>query len=302
MLLCTAGISLMAVRLLPEAAERRDADIRLTVLADGELRETTMAEYLPGVVAAEMPASFAPEALKAQAVAARTYILRRAAQRADAHPEADVCSDPGCCCAWSGTDALKAHWGGDYRKNLRTIRTAAAETDGQTLTYGGEPILAAFHSASHGRTESSEAIWGGALPYLVSVSTPETEADVPGMRSQVVLSPDEARTALADLGTLPEDPQTWQPEITPDEAGRVRTLTIGGVTLSGTEARARFHLRSALFTAEIQDGALVFTVDGSGHGVGMSQYGANVMAQAGAGYEEILAHYYPGAELSPAVS
>ena len=294
MLLCAAGLSIAAVRLWPPETPKDDAGTVLTVLTDGELRETTMADYLIGVVAAEMPASFEPEALKAQAVAARTYILDRAAHPVEAHRDAAVCSDPGCCCAHVTDDEMRENWGRDYRKNLRRIRTAVRETDGQVLTYEGAPIRAVFHSSSGGQTEASAALWG-AVPYLVSVSSPETAETVPGFETTVTVSAQDAQKALEV--ELSDDPAQWLGETVRDGADRVETITIGGKTLSGAEARSLFSLRSTNFTAEVSDGNLVFHVIGSGHGVGMSQYGANVMAQQGSGYQEILAHYYPGTVL-----
>ena len=294
MLLCAAGMSIAAVRLWPLETPKADAETVFTVLTDGETRETTMADYLVGVVAAEMPASFEPEALKAQAVAARSYILDRAAHPVEAHRDAAVCGDPGCCCAHVSEDEMRENWGRDFRKNLRRIRNAVRETDGQRLTYEGEPIRAVFHSSSGGQTEASAALWG-AVPYLVSVSSPETAADVPGFETTVTVSAQDAAQALEV--ELPEDPAQWLGETVRDESGRVETISIGGKTLSGAEARSLFSLRSTNFTAEAADGNLVFHVIGSGHGVGMSQYGANVMARQGAGYREILAHYYPGTVL-----
>ena len=294
MLLCAAGLSIAAVRLWPPETPKDDAETVLTVLTDGELRETTMADYLIGVVAAEMPASFEPEALKAQAVAARTYILDRAAHPVEAHRDAAVCADPGCCCAHVTDDEMRENWGRDYRKNLRRIRTAVRETDGQVLTYEGAPIRAVFHSSSGGQTEASAALWG-AVPYLVSVSSPETAETVPGFETTVTVSAQDAQKALEV--ELSDDPAQWLGETVRDGADRVETIMIGGKTLSGAEARSLFSLRSTNFTAEVVDGNLVFHVIGSGHGVGMSQYGANVMAQQGSGYQEILAHYYPGTVL-----
>ena len=253
-----------------------------------------MADYLPGVVAAEMPASFEPEALRAQAVAARTYILDRMAHPVEAHPDAAVCDDPGCCCAYVSEDEMRENWGADYRRNQRRIRNTVRSTDGMVLTWEGEPIRAVFHSSSGGMTETSAALWGE-VPYLVSVPSPETAADVPGFETTVTVSAADAAQALGI--EPPEDPAQWLGEIRRDNAGRVETITIGGVTKTGAEARQLFSLRSTNFTVEVQDGNLVFHVTGSGHGVGMSQYGANVMAQQGAAYPEILAHYYPGTTL-----
>ena len=296
MLLCAAGLSIAATRLFPVETPKADAETVIHVLTDGAVQETTMADYLVGVVAAEMPASFEPEALKAQAVAARTYILDRAAHPVEAHRDAAVCADPGCCCAHITVDEMRENWGGDYRKNLRRIRDAVRETDGQRLTYAGELIRAVFHSSSGGQTEASAALWG-AVPYLVSVPSPETAQTVPGFETTVTVSASDAAQALGVA--LPDDPAQWLGETVRDGADRVETITIGGKALTGAEARRLFSLRSTNFTAEIAGGNLVFHVIGSGHGVGMSQYGANVMAQQGALYSEILAHYYPGTVLEP---
>ena len=295
LLAVTAVLSLLAVRMISRKPAS-DGETALTVRSGGEMVETTMADWLPGVVAAEMPASFEPEALKAQAVAARTFLLQHRQNRPENHPEADVCDDPACCCAHRDEKALRESWGGDAGKNLRRIRAAVTETDGQILTYGGEPILAAFHASSAGKTEDSAALWG-AVPYLVSVSTPETAGDVPNFVSEVTVSPEELKTAiLAERpeAVFPEDPAQWLGKAEPDGSGRVGTIAVAGETFSGAALRRILNLRSAAFTAEYADGCFTFTVSGHGHGVGMSQYGANVMARQGSDYTEILAHYYPG--------
>ena len=277
-----------------------DDQTLLIVLRDGETVSVTMAEWLPGVLAAEMPASFEPEALRAQAIAARTYIADRAAHRTDKHPDADICSDSTCCCAWAPEEALREKWGGDADRNLARIRAAVADTDGQYLVYDGAPIRAVFHSSSAGATEDSAALWGGALPYLVSVSSPETADDVPNYVSSAEVSADDFRATLLEAYpdcVLPEDASGWLGETVRDESGRVSTQEIGSLTLTGAQVRSLFSLRSAAFTAAYADGVFHFTVTGYGHGVGMSQYGANVMAKAGSSYADILAHYYPGATL-----
>ncbi len=299
LLTAAAALAVLALHLLPPGLTA-DGETCLTVLDHGVLRETTMAEWLPGVVAAEMPASFEPEALKAQAVAARTFLMEHKNRRPTAHPEADVCDDPACCCAHSDEATQRANWGGDAGKNLRRVQTAVAETDGTVLTYQGEPILAAFHSSSDGQTEDSAALWG-AMPYLISVSSPETAVDVPNYVSEVKLTPEALRDAIQKdrpEASLPDAPEQWLGAVTRDESGRVGQITIGSETFTGAELRSLLQLRSAAFTAEYADGQFTFTVTGYGHGVGMSQYGANVLAKQGSGYGDILAHYYPGTELT----
>ena len=162
----------------PSATPGADAETVFTVLMDGEVHTVDMASYLPGVVAAEMPALFEPDALKAQAVAARSFILSRTRTVNANHPEADVCTDPGCCKAYATEDELREKWGADFDAYWQKMLAAVRETDGQYLSYEGEPIFAAFHSSSAGMTEDAGAVWN-ALPYLVSVPSPEEAEDVP---------------------------------------------------------------------------------------------------------------------------
>ncbi len=266
----------------------------IRVLSGTDIVEMDMQEYLLGVVAAEMPASFEPEALKAQAVAARTYAMYCAA--GGKHGQADVCTDYACCQAWLDESAMR---GGDYDTYAGKIRSAIAETAGQYLSYEGEPVFAAFHSSSAGATEDSGQVWNS-RPYLISVTSPETGADVPNYLSRLECAPLDFRDTV--LSSWPQadftgEESTWIGEITRDDSGRVATVTLGGVQIKGTELRSLFSLRSTAFSLEYTDGRFVFTVTGNGHGVGMSQYGAQVMAENGADYTQILAHYYPGTSL-----
>ncbi|MBR2716123.1 MAG: stage II sporulation protein D [Oscillospiraceae bacterium] len=285
-----AAMFLLFERFAPDAAEAfSDESLVLTVLTEDGPVSMTMAEYLPGAVAAEMPVSFGPEALKAQAVAARTYVL--ASRR---HSDGDICTDSGCCIAWLSPEERRALWGADYPACLRSVTEAVTATDGQYLTYGGEAIQAVFHASSAGATEDSAAIWAP-QPYLVSVESPETAETVPGLISTANFSPGELRTLLG-LET-DEPPETWSPLTEPDNAGRVKTLHIGGRSLTGAYVRSALGLRSTDFSVSYADGAFVFTVAGYGHGVGMSQYGAMLLAGQGWSYDRILEHYYPGTVL-----
>ena len=284
-----------------DGGERLDARETITLLLRGETHTMSLAAYLPGVVAAEMPAAFAPEALRAQAVAARTYTLYQKRNGRGRHPEADICDDPGCCQAWLDDDALAERWGESANRWGAAIRQAVEDTDGVILTYDDAPILACFHASSAGATESSAALWGRALPYLVSVPSPETAADVPGFVTTVELSADELRAgvrALSPDADLSGPPETWLGERVLDAGGRVAAMRLGGVALPGEKIRARFALRSTAFTLAWTGRSFLFTVTGNGHGVGLSQYGANVMARGGSTWQEILGHYYPGAVIA----
>ena len=267
-----------------------DEQTPVTLLTEDGPVQTTMAAYLPFAVAAEMPADFGPEALKAQAVAARTYVL---ASRS--HNNADVCVQSSCCIAYLDEPSLRERWGADYYKNLAAVTEAVTATDGEYLTYGGQAIQAAFHSSSAGFTEDSAAVWS-ALPYLVSVESPEKAEDVPGLITTVTVPPEDFAAALSLAPSY--DPEGWVESTQLDGAGRVRTMTVCGTGFSGAEIRRAFSLRSTAFTVLWDGGAFVFTVSGYGHGVGMSQYGARAYAAQGWTYREILSHYYPGTALT----
>ena len=276
-----------------------DGDIRLNVLRDGKTESMTAAELLPGMISGEMPASFEPEALKAQAVALRSYILFLKSEGKPAHPDADICLDAACCCSYAGEDELRRRWGASYDAYAAKIAAAVSETDGQYLTYLGEPALAVFHSSSEGQTEDGGNVFSS-RPYLVSVTTPETPGEVKNLETRVEVTPDELRRSVclacpdADFSG---EPESWVGSVERFSTGRVKCVEIGAREISGTAIRAMFSLRSTYFELEYSNGAFVFSVRGYGHGVGMSQYGAELLAREGEGYAEILAHYYPGTQL-----
>lgn len=285
----------------PEKAERipADSDYKVRLLYGDEVIELTAFDYLVGVVAAEVPVAFDMEALKAQAVAARTY-LQRDLKGTSKHENADICSSSDCCQAYISNDELKKKWGGSYDTYIEIIKTAVSETDGEYLSYEGEPALAAFHSSSDGVTENSDAIWES-YPYLVSVSTPEGENDVPNYTSTLTLRDIDFRDTILYLkpeADMTGDAESWVGKIELDDANRVAAMTIGGVKFTGRELRELFSLRSTAFELKHENGEFTFFVTGYGHGIGMSQYGANVMAKDGADYKEILEHYYPGTTLT----
>ena len=264
---------------------------------DGEKTlEMTMEEYLPGVVRGEMPASFEMEALKAQAVAERTYIYYKMSDGGKpSHPDANVCMSSACCSAYTSAETAAAKWGSRGAEYEARIQAAVQETAGQVMLYGGEPIFAAFHSSSDGVTANSGDVWVSDLPYLASVQSPEGEENVPNYYSVVTFSAQEfqqkfqAAHAEAVFG---EDPQSWVTDAVRNRSDRVETVKIGGVTVEGTEVRSLFALRSASFTVEAAADSVTFRVTGYGHGVGMSQYGANELARQGKTWQEILHWYY----------
>lgn len=257
------------------------------------LLSLTLEEYVEGVVAAEMPASFHTEALKAQAVAARTYAYRRIL-RGDTipeHPEAHLSTDYTSGQAWtSWTDFLQRYGLFEGRRLQRKIQAAVRHTEGVIASYDGEPILAVYHSTSGGRTENSEHYWSEALPYLRSVADPF------GTNSPHHYST--AKFSLNELARLMEVADAQDIRVVERyPSGRVKTVETGGKWFSGRTVRQKLGLKSTWFSVERVGSEVIFSVWGYGHGVGMSQYGAHGMAQQGYGYEEILKYYYQDIEL-----
>lgn len=284
------------------AVGENDSAIMVDVLMGDTVTTLSMGEYLVGVVAAEMPAEFEPDALMAQAAAGRTYILyKMLVSPSQNHPEADACSDPACCKAYASPHELREKWGENYEENIEKVSSAVSETDGQVIVYRSEPILAAFHSSSCGFTENSGSVWPEQLPYLVSVESPEGADVVPDYISVVTVSPaDFSETVLSSFpGALLEgSPTGWVGNAEYSPTGRVTAISIGGAILTGAQVRSLFSLRSAAFSVSAGEEGITFTVTGYGHGVGMSQYGANVLAERGKTWREILSWYYPGTRLS----
>ena len=263
---------------------------------DGSVETVTLSDYLWGVVAAEMPASFQSEALKAQTVAARTYCLYQRAGAGDKHPGADVCTDSACCQAYLTREQAAAAWGENAQRYSDKITEAVSDTDGLLCLYEGQPIDAVFFSSAAGKTSDAQEVWGSSVPYLASVDSPEGE-EVPGWRTVVTFTPAEFREKF--LSARPEadfsgDPMGWFQDLTTDDSGAVDTVTIGRVTVTGPQVRAIFGLRSAHFQAAATANTVTFWVTGYGHGVGMSQYGANALAGQGKNFQEILEWYYTG--------
>ena len=286
------------------AAVHHDRDVTLTIQDGDTTEQMTLERYLTGVVRGEMPASFEMEALRAQAAAERSYVYYQlAAGRKDAHPDADFCTDHTCCSAYLSETAAREKWGGDFAPWNTRVEQAVSDTDGQVVLYNGRPILAVFHSSSAGRTAAAGDAWSGDLPYLVSVDSPEGEETVPNYYSTVTFTAAEAKEKL--LTAHPElklsgTPDRWFGAAAENGSGRVETVSVGGTDIEGTELRRIFGLRSACFTVAADSESVTFRVTGYGHGVGMSQYGANQLAREGKTWQEILEWYYTGATVGNA--
>ena len=286
------------------AAVHHDRDVTLTIQDGDTTEQMTLERYLTGVVRGEMPASFEMEALRAQAAAERSYVYYQlAAGRKDAHPDADFCTDHTCCSAYLSETAAREKWGGDFAPWNTRVEQAVSDTDGQVVLYNGRPILAVFHSSSAGRTAAAGDVWSGDLPYLVSVDSPEGEETVPNYYSTVTFTAAEAKEKL--VAAHPElklsgTPDRWFGAAAENGSGRVETVSVGGTDIEGTELRRIFGLRSACFTVAADSESVTFRVTGYGHGVGMSQYGANQLAREGKTWQEILEWYYTGATVGNA--
>ena len=282
----------------PEDGTGSDAAHTLRLWDGSAVQTLTAAEYLPGVVRGEMPATFELEALKAQAVAERTYLYyRMASAPKENHPDADVCTDPACCTAWLSETDARAKWGDKFDQCEVKIQQAVTDTDGQVVLYEGAPIMAVFHSSSAGATAASGDVWAAELPYLVSVKSPESPDSVPNYYSVNTFTAESFRTAF--LAAHPEaklsgDTGGWIRDVLLTDTGRVASATVGGVSITGKELRSLYGLRSTAFTVEASGDSVIFRVTGYGHGVGMSQYGANELAKEGKTWQEILQWYYNG--------
>ena len=284
----------------PSATDRQQT---VTLLTEGTVRELSMHDYLVGVLASEMPASFPEEALKAQAIAARTYAFYKKslyAEETEVHRGAQLCDDPGHCEAFTDLETKAEDLWGDSAELYRDrIESAVDATDGLILTYQEEPIAAVFCAASGEITENAQDIWGTALPYLVSVESPGGQECAKYLGEVNISQKDfteavKARHPEADFSASPGE---WFQELRRSEAGSVLSAKVGGIIMDGKELRQLVGLNSANFTVSLEDERMVFHTVGYGHGVGMSQYGARYMALAGKNCEEILLHYYPGAVL-----
>lgn len=268
-----------------------DAETALTIRnRPGNVQQMSLREYLVSVVLAEMPADFEEEALKAQAVVARTYTRKR--MEGSKHGSAAVCMDSGCCQGYRPIEEYLEQ--GGKQSSVDKVRRAVEETDGLVLEYGGKLIDATYFSCSGGSTEDAVAVWGQDVPYLQAVQSPGEE-DAPRFSDAVTFTSLE----FADKLGLTDDgrPGEWFGDVTYTDGGGVEAMVIRGREFSGTELRSKLGLRSTAFEVTVSGKKLTVTTRGFGHRVGMSQYGAQAMAQEGSGFEEILAHYYTGAEL-----
>jgi stage II sporulation protein D len=269
--------------------QSEEESIKIPVLKNGKVINMELEEYICRVVLGEMPASFETEALKAQAVAARTYALRCIG--GSTHPKGAVCTSHKCCQSYCEPEGYIRN-GGTW-DNVQKVFDAVLQTCGQVLYYNDKLIMATYFSSAGGTTEDAKAVWGNAYPYLTVVSSPEEDDRFNG--ETVTFSAKEFQSLLGV--TLKGKPTGWFGAVTYTVGGGVDQIRIGGTLYSGVQLRSLLSLRSTDFSVNTTDTSVTFTTNGYGHRVGMSQYGADAMAAAGSDYTQILYHYYTGTTL-----
>ena len=284
-------------------ASTKEAMDTITCYIKSENRVETYSfnQYLKCVVAAEMPVTFEEEALKAQAIAARTFTLQRVLYYEKngipkEHHGALTCTDSTHCQAWVNQDEKIKAWGANGEKNWKKISDAVDSTSGLVMTYNGSPITAVFFSVSSGETESAKTVWGSDIPYLQSVSSP-LDKNAPKYKSNLSLTKEAFKKTMSDniVGVNFKDGIFGA--IERSNTGSITSIVIGKVKISGTNFRKILNLRSTNVQFSVSGDTISMSILGYGHGVGMSQYGANFLAQEGKTYEQILTSYYTGIKI-----
>lgn len=277
--------------LIDEAPTEEKIFVRVKREKNENIEQIELEDYIVGVLAGEMPVSFHIEALKAQAVASRSYVLKRMEYNKDNNYDVvDSVNNQ----VYLDNDYLKQRWGSKYEENISKLKKAVSETKSQYVEYEGEIADALFFSTSNGFTENSEDIFNNKIPYLRSVESVWDEETSPVFK-------DQKQYKTTDFFNLLDIEQSDNLEIKVvknSESGRILKILINGVEMKGSEVRTKLALRSTDFEIEENDGKIVIKTSGYGHGVGMSQYGALGMAKEGYKYDEILKHYYQGTTIN----
>ena len=279
-----------------EETTKNIATVKVMNASSKNITELSLKDYLIGVAAEEINAAYHEEAIKAQIIAAHTKLEYTKLHKNDDLGEADITDNASSYQGFLTEEEQREKWGENYDTYHGKIEKCVEEVLDIMLFYENEPINAVFHAISNGQTENSTDVWGGDYPYLVSVESAGDKLS-PAYKSEVKITENEFKEKLEKKGAeLGEKPEKWVEKITNTETGMVKTIVIGGKNFKGTEIRKIFGLKSSTFAVNYKDGNFIFNVCGYGHGVGMSQYGANYMAQQGSSYEEILGHYYKNAK------
>lgn len=271
-----------------------DESVKLYSSAEKNTVEYALSDYLFGVVAAEMPALYEEEALKAQTVAAYTFFLKR--KEANADKEYDITDDYNLDQAFISPDKAKEKWGSGAEEYTNKIASAVKSVLYKKVTYNGVPASTVYHAISFGKTENAAEVWGGEYPYLVSVDS-SFDKLAENYLSETSFKAEELKTALSSVAEVKSLTENCITDLKRTSAGGVKSLSVSGAALTGGQLRKALELRSTDFDVAFKNGVYTFTVRGYGHSIGMSQHGANYMAMQGKSYEEILLHYYPGCKI-----
>ncbi|MBO5411115.1 MAG: stage II sporulation protein D [Clostridia bacterium] len=260
----------------------------------GEVSEVDMREYLIGCIAAEMPASYHPQALMAQAVASYTYAKR---QLKNADRNAEISDSPDEHQGYLDKAERQEKWGGLSAENEAKIAAAVDAVYGNFLVYDGDLALTVYHCFNSGRTQNAQSLWGSEIPYLSSVMSVGDKLS-PDYESEYSFSEKEIAQLAKECGiSVSGEPENWLGKVERSDDGYVGFVEIGNGKIKGSEIRKKLNLRSNCFEIYYSGGEFIIECVGYGHCVGMSQYGADYMARQGSSWQEILAHYYPGTEI-----
>ncbi len=266
----------------------------IKVLKNNVVTKYSIQDYLFGVIAAEMPALYEVEAIKAQAVAAYTFALYR--MQGNTNTDYDITADGETAQCFITRSEAATRWSEKAAEYSKKIDDCISSVLGEVLTYNNEPIFAAYHAISPGVTNSCQDVWGKEIPYLISVSS-DGDKLADNYLSEVTFTSAEIAEKFKSIHIASGESKNYFSNIVATNNGHVREITFCGKTLTGAQVREALALRSSNFTVSYADDKFTFSVKGYGHGVGMSQTGANYMAKQGKSYEEILLHYYKGVTL-----
>lgn len=278
------------------------SEIKVLLTEENKTISVSMSEYLKGALASEMPPLYHTEALKAQAAVCRTYIEKMIEQESK-NPTLElhgayISDDSTKHQGYMTEKERREKFGAQFETYEQKLLQAVKESGSYIITYKGELITAAFHAISSGQTESSLNLWGSDLPYLQPVQSAGDKLS-PDYASTVTLTDAQFKEKAAALtgASLSDDSDKWIEKTDVSDSGTVLSITIGGKAFTGLEVREAMGLRSPCFTVKHENGSFIFSVSGYGHGVGMSQYGADYMARQGASWQEIIKHYYKDIEI-----
>lgn len=275
----------------PPSEEAASESFRIKRSSDGKIETLSAEAYICGVLCGEMSADFSDEALKAQAVAAYTFACRR--KQANKEKAYDLTDDFTVDQCYISPEAAQEKWGKAAAGALERFKGLVNEVSGYMVTYNGTAALTVYHAISSGKTQSSADAWGGEVPYLCGV---ESLGDITasGYASTVKYTPEEVSKRLNGLVKTSGEASAWFSAPVKNSSSYIKQINVCGTEISGGELRKTLELRSSCFEVSYSEGVFIFNVKGSGHGVGMSQMGAEAMAQQGSSFDEILCHYYPG--------